>query len=122
MKKILFWISEAVVFILLILWLCFVLNYYNVINLNINLPTLSEDLTNPSNPISDLPGFGTMAEIGSVMLIFGIGLFIVYFGAMLAMYYFGQVSKTAIFWMNITFYSLFLIAFILGILFINLDL
>lgn len=123
MKRILFWISETILLIALILWLCFTLNYYHAVDLKISgLPTLNESLTNSGNAISNLPGFATIPDIGSTMLIFGIGGFIVYLGIMLAMYFSQNVSKTLIFWLNIGLYSLFLIAFILGLLFINLDL
>lgn len=125
MKKALFYITEVIVIAILVLWMCFTLNYYHTIDLGISfLPKIDWNLASNTNLdiISNVPGFVTVADTGATLLILGVGGLTLYFGLMLAFYFTDSVSKTAVFCMNVVFYAIFLIAIILGLLFINLDL
>lgn len=125
MKKILFWTTQAIMLLLCMVWIICVLHYYQVVDMNINwLPQLDYSILNgpKENLISNVVGFATVKQIGYTCLIIGFGIFNIYVIAMAFMYYFNQVSKNVIFWLNIVFFSFFLISFLIGILFINLPL
>lgn len=125
MKKILFWSGQAFLLILFALWLVYCLNYYHGINLDgLPLPRINWELYLDPNVdvISKIPGFVSFKDIGFTLVNIGSGGLIVYFGSMLAMYFSENVSKTLVFWLNIAFYSMFLIFVIIGILFINIQL
>lgn len=123
MKKYLFGIAESILLVLLVLWFIFILNYYKAINLNMSwLPTVGDVDQTSSNQMTSVIGFQTVVEMGATLLIIGIGGLIAYFMVMIALYFTKIVSKTVIFWLNIGFFSIFLVASILGILFVNLPL
>lgn len=114
MKKYWFGIVEAILSVLLILWIVFTLNFYQAVDLNLGLPT-ADSISNGSSTSS-------VAPIGATLLVIGIGGLIAYMLVMFAFYFSKAISKTILFWLNIAFFSIFLVATILGLLFVNLPL
>lgn len=125
MKKIYFWIAEANIFVLFALWFVIMLNYYEVINLNLSfLPTFDPNLIyDPTQDlISKIPGFATLDDLGKTMIFFGIGGFIIYLATMFGIYFSNKVQAQIMFWVNVSFFSLFAVLVVLGGLFVGLDL
>ncbi len=123
MYSVKFWILEAIVFCFFVLWMCFILNYYGAIDFGISfLPKLDWDIIYTEDAFSKVAGFATIKDIGATLIIIGSGVFITYIGAMIKMFMSTRMSKILLFWLNVSFISLSLIAVTLGSLFVTLNL
>lgn len=125
MKNFLFWIFQSILFGFLALWFVYTLNYYQTIDLGLSvLPRINYDLaTNDSDDlISKIPGFATVPDLGMTLIIFGTGSFILYLILSVALFKLKIISNKTFFWLNIFLYSIFIVAIVLGIIFIKINL
>lgn len=123
MKKNTLILVEFLIFLLFAVWIVFTLGFFKVID--IDMSWLAVNFGDKSDSASNfqwsvIPNATVIQNVGSFMLVVGLGVGIVYASISMVLYYLG-VNKNILHWSNVGVYGLMTLAALLGVLFLAVN-